>query len=116
MAIVFGYFGVTLVSEVDVASIIWNTLQIIMYIAGGIMQMYMSCMWLVNDYRHNKIRKIDILQKFKAYAESKIQDGRGDPCRAATLLSHCDISPQRGITSPTKECMGEEYKENVGNN
>ena len=112
MAIVFGYFGVTLVSEVDVASIIWSTLQIIMYVAGGVMQMYMSCMWLVNDYRHNKIRKIDILQKFKAYAEARTQDGRVDPCRAATLLSHCDISPQRGITSPTEEGNREECIEN----
>ena len=71
MAIIFGYFGVSLVTKVDVATIIWNTLQIVMYIAGGIMQMYMSYLWVVNDYRHNKIRKIDILQKFKLLMEGQ---------------------------------------------
>lgn len=69
MAVVFGYFSVAFASEINFASIIWNTMQIIMYIAGGVMQMHNSCMWVVNDYRHNKIRKIDILEKFKKYAE-----------------------------------------------
>lgn len=71
MAIVFGYFSVAFASEIDFASIIWNTMQIIMYIAGGVMQMHNACMWVVNDYRHNKIRKIDILEKFKKYAETR---------------------------------------------
>ncbi len=66
MAVVFGYFGVSLASEINLATIIWNSLQIVMYITGGIVQMYMSFSFVVNDYRHNKIRKIDILQKFKA--------------------------------------------------
>ncbi len=93
MAIVFGYFSVAFASEVNFASIIWNTMQIIMYIAGGVMQMHNSCMWVINDYRHNKIRKIDILQKFKIYAEARKQDGRENP-------------------SPAEEDEGEERLEN----
>ena len=71
MAVVFGYFSVAFASEINFASINWNTMQIIMYVAGGVMQMHNSCMWVVNDYRHNKIRKIDILEKFKKYAETR---------------------------------------------
>lgn len=69
MAIIFGYFGVTLVSEVNFATIIWNSLQIVMYIASGIIGMYSTYMWIVDDYRQGVIKKIDHLQKFKIFAE-----------------------------------------------
>ena len=68
MAVLFGYFGVTLASEVNVASLIWNALQIVLYITGGIIQMYSSYSWVVDDYRGGVVRKIDMLQKFKIYA------------------------------------------------
>lgn len=69
MAIIFGYFGVTLVSEINFATIIWNCLQIIMYITGGVIGMYSTYMWIVDDYRQGVIKKIDHLQKFKLYVE-----------------------------------------------
>ena len=70
MAIIFGYFGVTLATEINVASIIWNGLQIVLYITGGIIQMYNSFMWVVDDYRGSVVKKIDYLQKFKRSAET----------------------------------------------
>ena len=71
MAIIFGYFGVSLASEINVASIIWNGLQIVLYVTGGVIQMYNSFMWVVDDYRGSVIKKIDYLQKFKNYAGGK---------------------------------------------
>ncbi|MBE6673529.1 MAG: hypothetical protein E7596_00310 [Ruminococcaceae bacterium] len=71
MAVIFGYFGVSLASQVNVASIIWNALQIVLYITGGVIQMYSSYMWVVDDYRGSVIKKIDYLQKFKKYAQTK---------------------------------------------
>ena len=68
MAIIFGCFGVTLVSEINFATIIWNSLQIVMYISSGIIGMYSTYMWIVDDYRQGVIKKIDHLQKFKIYA------------------------------------------------
>lgn len=69
MALIFGYFGVTLVSEVNVSTIIWNSLQIIMYLTSGVIGMYSSYMWLVDEHRASVIKKIDILQKFKLYVD-----------------------------------------------
>lgn len=69
MAIIFGYFGVSLASEINVALLIWNTIQIAMYIASGVVQMYATYTWIVNDHRVGVIKKIDCLQKFKIYAE-----------------------------------------------
>ena len=68
-AVIFGYFGVTLSSDVNFASIIWNSLQIVLYITGGVIQMYSSYSWVVDDYRSSIIKKIDYLQKFKIYAK-----------------------------------------------
>lgn len=65
MALIFGYFSVSFVTSVDFASLIWHSLQIVMYIVGGIIQMYTSYMWIVDDYRGSVIKKIDYLQKFK---------------------------------------------------
>ena len=67
MAVIFGYFGVSLASEINVASIIWNALQIVLYVTGGVIQMYSSYMWVVDDYRGSVIKKIDCLQKFKSH-------------------------------------------------
>ena len=73
MAIIFGYFGVTLVSEVNPAVLIWNTLQIVMYISSGVLQMYSSYFWVVDEHRAGIIKKIDYLQKFKSYVISMNQ-------------------------------------------
>lgn len=65
MALIFGYYSVSFAVNIDFASLIWNTLQIVMYIVGGIIQMYTSYMWIVDDYRGGIIKKIDYLQKFQ---------------------------------------------------
>ena len=72
MAIIFGYFGVSLASDINVASIVWNSLQIVLYITGGVIQMYSSYNWVVDDYRGSIIKKIDYLQKFKLYAKEGV--------------------------------------------
>jgi hypothetical protein len=47
-------------------------MQIAMYIASGVVQMYATYTWIVNDHRVGVIKKIDCLQKFKIYAERGI--------------------------------------------
>jgi hypothetical protein len=64
LAVVFGYFGVTLVSEVNIATIIWNTLQIVTYLCGGAIQMYSAYTWVTDTYRGTIVRKIDLLESF----------------------------------------------------
>ncbi len=71
MAVIFGYFSVSLATSIDYASLIWNGLQIVMYIVGGIINMYTAYMWIVDDYRGSIIKKIDYLQKFKLCAEKE---------------------------------------------
>lgn len=66
MAVIFGYFGVTLVSEINFATVIWNALQIVMYITSGVVGMYSTYMWIVDDYRQGILKKIEYLKRFIA--------------------------------------------------
>ena len=75
-AIIVGYFSVSLATSVDYATLIWNSLQIVMYIVGGVIQMYASYNWIVDDYRQSIIKKIDYLQKFKIFAEKNKENSR----------------------------------------
>ena len=60
MAVIFGI-------NVLLNRTILNTLQIVMYITSGIIQMYSSFSWVVDEHRGGIIKKIDYLQKFKVY-------------------------------------------------
>ena len=71
MALIFGYFGVSLVSEINFAAIIWNSLQIVMYIASGAIGMYSTYMLIVGDYRQGILRKIEYLNRFLACTSDK---------------------------------------------
>ena len=66
MAVIFGYFGVTLVSEINFATVIWNALQIVMYITSGVVGMYSTYMWIVEDYRQGVMKKVEYLKRFIA--------------------------------------------------
>ena len=66
MAVIFGYFGVTLVNEINFATVIWNALQIVMYITSGVVGMYSTYMWIVDDYRQGILKKIEYLKRFIA--------------------------------------------------
>lgn len=68
LALVFGYFSVSFVGAVNVAQLIWNTLQIALYLCSGTVQMYSSYMWVIDEYRGGLTKKIDILSRFKLYA------------------------------------------------
>jgi hypothetical protein len=70
MAVIFGYFGVTLVSEINFATVIWNALQIVMYITSGVVGMYSTYMWIVDDYRQGILKKIEYLNRFLVQARN----------------------------------------------
>jgi hypothetical protein len=67
--LLFGYFGVRLLSDFSWDSLIWTALQVAAFLAMGAVA-YMRAYFFVVDYdRHRIIRKIDNLQKFKLWSE-----------------------------------------------
>lgn len=84
-AIIVGYFSVSFATNIDYATLIWNSLQIVMYIVGGVIQMYASYNWIVDDYRQSIIKKIDYLQKFKIWVE---KEENNEPWKVENGVSH----------------------------
>lgn len=66
MAVVFGYFGVTMVESFDVATLVWRALYVALLLALGVSKMLRSYLFVADTYRSNLIKKINHLQAFES--------------------------------------------------
>lgn len=67
IACLFGYYGAELVQDFSYADLIWKALQIGIFFITGVIKMYQSYMFVVDEYRGRIVKKIDNLQKFENY-------------------------------------------------
>ena len=69
--LLFGYYGVQLITDFSWSQLIWTALQVAAFLSMGVIA-YMQAYFFVVDYdRHRVIRKIDNLQKFKVWSEQQ---------------------------------------------
>lgn len=66
-ALIFGYYGVRLIEDFNFANLIWTTLQVALFLVMGVISMYKSYIFIVDEFRGRIIKKIDNLQKFDNY-------------------------------------------------
>lgn len=71
IACLFGYYGAELVQDFSYADLIWKALQIGIFFITGVIKMYQSYMFVVDEYRGRIVKKIDNLQKFENYINSE---------------------------------------------
>lgn len=71
IACLFGYYGAELVQDFSYADLIWKALQIGIFFITGVIKMYQSYMFVVDEYRGRIIKKIDNLQKFENHINSE---------------------------------------------
>jgi len=76
-AIIFGYYGVTLIQDFDYASLIWMALQVAIFLITGVIKMYQSYNFILDEYRVRIIKKIDNLQKFYNYINTTTEVKNG---------------------------------------
>lgn len=69
-AIIFGYYGVSLIKNFDYARLIWTTLQVALFLVMGVIKMYQAYNFVVDEFRGRIVKKIDNLQKFDNYIKS----------------------------------------------
>lgn len=67
--LLFGYFGVKLIENLSWSSLIWTALQVAVIVLMGMISYLNAYFFVVDVDRHRVIRKIDVLQKYLAYAE-----------------------------------------------
>lgn len=73
-AIIFGYYGVSLIENFDYARLIWTTLQVALFLIMGVIKMYRAYNFVVDEFRGRIVKKIDSLQKFENYIKSKPEE------------------------------------------
>jgi len=81
-AILFGYYGVSLIQEFSIATLIWTVLQLVIFLAMGVIKMQQSYLYVTDEYRGRIIKKIDILQLFEIETknESYQEEHRNGSC------------------------------------
>lgn len=65
VAIVFGYYGIQILEEISYAQFIWHLLQILVLLVMGVVKMYDSYFYMVDEYKNRLVKKADFLQKFE---------------------------------------------------
>lgn len=70
IAVIFGYYGVSLVQNFSYAHLIWNGLQVIVFILTGYIKMNNSYLFITGEYRGRIVKKINYLEMFDKYIKA----------------------------------------------
>lgn len=64
-AAIFGYFGVDMVENFDLASLVWRALFVAILLALGVAKQMSAYLFVTDTYRGNIVKKINHLQAYK---------------------------------------------------
>ena len=64
LSVLFGYFGIALIADWSVATLIWKTLQITVFLVIGSLKKTQSFQFVIEEYRGRITKKTNILQMF----------------------------------------------------
>lgn len=64
-ALLFGYYGVSLITDFNWANLIWMVLQAGILIGMGVFSMQTAIIFVTEEYRGRIIKKIDLLEQFE---------------------------------------------------
>lgn len=67
---IFGYYGVRLIQDFNYATLIWNGLQVAIFLIMGCIKMYNSFMFVTGEYRTRIVNKTNSLEMFHNYIQS----------------------------------------------
>lgn len=62
--ILFGYYGVRLITDFNVSNLIWTSVQVVLFLVMGVISYLQAYSFVTDEYRHRIIKKIDNLIKF----------------------------------------------------
>lgn len=73
IALIFGYYGVELIKDFSYANLIWNCLQVAIFVLMGCIKMYSSYMFVTDEYRGRVVKKTNNLEMFYNYIQQNPQ-------------------------------------------
>lgn len=71
IALAFGYFGVDPILDFSITALIWQMLQVSIYLFLGVLKMRGAFFYMVNDNRGQIVQKIKHLSNFDSITEGK---------------------------------------------
>ena len=77
-ACIFGYFGVELVKSFTLEDLLYRAFQVAVAVTFGVIQLYRSYLFIVEDRRGYIVKKIDYLQMFYADCQKKQEAEKED--------------------------------------
>lgn len=78
LSAIFGYYGVDMLANFSVATLIWRALQVGIFLIMGTIKLYRSYRFIVDDYRNRLIKKTDHLQKFDNYVKESEEKNKNE--------------------------------------
>lgn len=63
--LLFGYYGVTMITDFSWSDLIWTAIQVTIFLVMGMIAYLQAFFFVVDEYRHRVIKKIDNLEKFE---------------------------------------------------
>lgn len=67
MALIFGYYGVELITDFSYANLIWTALQVVIFLLMGVARKYHASMFITGEFRGRLVKKINFLEMFDNY-------------------------------------------------
>lgn len=104
MAVVFGYFGVAMVEDFDVASLVWRALYVALLLALGVAKMMSAYLFVVDTYRGGIIKKINHLQAYKNCAHQYTRRVREESRNVAAQLGELQNGGRAADRAEEAEC------------
>jgi hypothetical protein len=72
-ALLFGYYGVSMIQNFSWANLIWMILQVGIFLVMGVVKLQQAQLYVTDEYRARIIKKIDVLEMFANDMNIKIE-------------------------------------------
>jgi hypothetical protein len=82
-ALIFGYYGVELITDFSYANLIWTALQVVTFLLMGVARKYHASMFITGEFRGRLVKKINFLEMFDNHMK-KINERSSNPVAADT--------------------------------
>ncbi len=92
LSVLFGYFGIALIADWSIATLIWKTLQVAVFVVMGSLKKTKSYEFVTEEYRGRIMKKTNILRMFMnemgiapATQKESEKENRNDEQRAGSI-------------------------------
>ena len=71
IGVIFGYYSVSLIQDFSYAKLIWNGLQVAIFVLMGFVKMFNSYIFITGEFRGRMVKKVNVLEMFLRFVEPK---------------------------------------------